>query len=594
MAYPGAPSTWGTWTQKTYLGIYPRQMDAATEPDGRLRLILVDANRGRTMEGRLYYRPLAATFRWQDASTAVLEAVQANNGWSLDAPYVLFTSDRVTPAMMNLPRRNQVATAGRTGSHFPVHSLYYAKSDLPVDNGVPGSPLLYINEDTFPYFPRKAWGSDIQTSFFVTPSGVGSVSLTPNGRFSVSCDFGGATNSLLIETFVEPVTGPGGASEAIIPSAPWSTDRKFLGLDTGLAPDNKDAYFALASAKPLGTQTSTEIRVFRQRKDANGGTSYSNGRTEWSETITRTGMVDEVGWVYPKILLTKSGEPRWVLWSDPYVGLIKLARRVPALPDDDPATDEDRRIGNYEVLPPINGEPSSTPHFALGKGVDAAMDDLDRLHVVWHDLGSGDRVVHYARENASGIFEEITLPVRCSQPPTLAIGPGNYPYLAYAGPAVENGYLMITAPPGLMAAYRGDYEDRDRDGRPGLIERAMGSSDTIAETGSALRAVTLTAGLATVSPGVQHFETGFQIAINSVRVPNTTTWNLADGNDTIRIQPSYSINGMASFSTGGFTLADEFTINGQVRYVTVRDTVSVTTYPRQSYRLLVTRIPGAP
>ena len=596
MAYPGAPATWGTWTEDTYFGFSPRQISASSDPDGRLRAAFINARPiadagTRRQALMLSYRRGAANFREQEIVT-LKHGLPAGTAYSTNTE-----EDFVTNEASLKPLRTKIRSADRAGTGFEVRTrLIRDYSQAPS-----GLTLSYLGRfleapPTNPYFPRRPWtgrdsGRDTVQGFGVVRSvadslGVGAGGAVIAATFAVDGNgfyptlspvyfTGNSSLSAPISGFMDDATVNGG---------------RVFAMDSALTDDGSDGYHLISSAVLTSSQgIRSQLRLVRQRTSPTANNQRVT--TAALPNVFSPGSAANSMIQHPQVLLTRAtGEPKWIVWSDTYNAEIRVAKRNVALPDvagsDD--TNLNRRInGGYTVLPVIDT-------FAFG--CDAALDRLDRLHLVWWTPVGG--LVHYARENSSGGFDEITLPTPAGGAPALAVGPGEYPYILYPGAATaspnETAPLIIATPPGLQAAYHGDFEDRDRDGRPALLERAMGSSDAVVETGVALRAVTLTATLATVSPGVRRFETGFQLTFNATRVLNTTVWNLADGNDTIRIQPTYSVNGMTSFNSGGFSLTDEFTINGQVRYVTVRDTASVTTFPRQFYRLQVTRLPGAP
>jgi hypothetical protein len=604
MAYPGAPSSWGTWSQDVYLGITPRQISATTDPDGRLRATFVNSRAPAVDKG--FRQMLMFTYRRADAAFRQSEAVSFYAGLPFGTAFTNSSNpDFMTTEAMNLPLRTKVLAVSRSGG-FDVRAIAMA-SEVSGANGLGPyqfSSRLVTNPSPWPLFPRLPWGTGPGNTIFdpiyqgndqsrATSIGLSSAgevlavasrigSELATAQFSLRFKIGTQT---LDTEFVEDFNYNGELLALV---------GRIRTLDTALSDDGKDCYLLLNTALPLISPTDivSGLQLIRQRLAlsplATTGVltrapivNISNGRNPPYASVIADAKVH---------LTRATGEPKWITWTDTENAEIRVAKRLIPLPgapgSDD--TNQNRRINaGYEVLPPL-------ANFSFG--CDAALDRLDRLHVVWWTPVGG--LVHYARETSSGTFEQITLPTLASGSPAIAIGPGDYPYIMYAGATTanpgESAPLIVTVPPGLLTAYRGDYEDRDEDGRCGLIERAQGSSDTYAETSLELRALSLATVITTVSPGVRRFETGFQLNTNAIRVSGTTTWNLADGNDTIQIQPTYSINGMRNFYSGGFNFVDEFVINGRGRYATVQDTASVTSFPRQFYRLLVTRIPGAP
>ncbi|MDB6070678.1 MAG: hypothetical protein JWL81_1849 [Verrucomicrobiales bacterium] len=597
LAYPGAPATWGTWRQNSYFGT-PKQLSAATDPDGRLRLCYVDALNSLTGNSGTVHPAMMFTYRWPrpDAPAPQVEIRTISMGLTPSEPLSYTFGDNVTVAASRLRRRTKVVTADRNGGSFAVNATLTPRAPDESNSLILQSSRDYSEPSPNPYFPRRDWASGIggsrMTASFHFGNFAHSIAISSNARGSIDGTLSTSPSiQLNIETpwgrHIGPITYP---SSVLFD---WRNDRTLQSMDLAATDDARDVYAAICSTRPLSGQTEAELRVFRYTKVAtpSGTTIYTEGTSQWPQTELRSGAPEDVTYTYPKILLTRAGEPRWVVWADPTQSIVRIARRVPMIPDSDPETNEDRRIGGYNIVHRASLN-SNFPYFALGYSLDAAMDSADRLHVVWQGV-EGPSLVHYAREKADGTFDEITLPTSTTQPPCITIGPGDYPYIAWTGPNSSGNPLIVSVPPGLVTSYHGDFEDIDQDGRPALLELAQGTSDRFSESGSILNAVPMSASLATTSPGVRRFESTFKLAFQAVNESAATTWYLADGMDTLLIQPAYSLDGMATFQTDGFSKIDEFSFNG-VRFATVRDTASTSTFPKQSYRIQVTRIPPTP
>ena len=594
LSYPGAPSTWGTWIQDTYFGMTPRYISATADPDGRLRLVFLNQ---RVPAMYPYPQTIMFTYRRADGGFREAQALSLFYGNPLGTPWTVQNrEDYGSSPYTGLPIRSKVLAVDR-GSELEVRASMTLDSNL--DSGSTNEIVFARSPASFPFFPAKPWAYHVDNGVFKimeSTTRAGSIALSEAGSVqSLATDNG--NNSLVSLTPEYKIDGQtlSGPIAQDVGQGVVNSIARVASLDMALTDDGKDCYFLLntglqdPSTSPVSVRSA--LTVIRQQLTSATvlGAKTATVAANVTHTFAQSGR-DSVH-RYAKILLTHAeGAPKWVVWTDQYTNRTHIARRVPPIPDANPATNEDRMvIAGYQTLAlPV----------AFSDGCDAALDGLDRLHLVWRNPLGGE--VRYARESSTGTFQEIGLPTPASTPPAITIGPGDYPYIAYAGADTvnpsESAPLIITLPPGLIPAYKGDYEDRDRDGRPGLIERAQGSSDQQAEGSTTLNALTLAPSLGTSSPGVQKFQAGFRVAYNSLRggVSNSPVWNLADGVDTIETQLSYSYDGMQKFYLGGFTVEEEFTINNAIRYLTVRDSASTTQQRRAFYRLFVRRIKGAP
>ncbi len=605
-AYPDAPSTWGTWHVNTYTGLSPRHLSAATDPDGRLRLCFINDREipGGPANSR---QVLVTSWRRGSGSLYGMETAGFLRGLPVGTPAP--TSGYAPPEyadsrIMPLPLRTKITSAPR-GSGMDTAAFATLDSTLWRSTSSFVNTLSWNGNSTpSPLFPRKPWTQGDAAAAYSTNdtnSLTGSAAASAAGSVQTRVSMGG---SAFISFNIQFDWHLGGRrmTTGAIANANLGINLpvgRLHSMDAALTEDGKDCYLLISSTAENGATSPPTLRsgltVVRQRltspTTAGPLTQYSPVSLDIPFDLLpsdNTRLYSKLE--YPKILLTRSNnEPKWIVWEDRYNAEIRVARRQLPLPEnmeEDP--DLHRRINaGYAILPAIDT-------FAFG--VDAALDQLDRLHLVWWNPVGG--LIRYARENASGGFDKITLPLPASSAPTIAIGPGNYPYIAYPGAVTSDpsasAPLIITCPPGLITSYHGDYEDQDQDGRCALLERAQGSIDTRAETGLELRALTLTPNVATVGSG-KRFEMSFPIRAAATRVGTTTTWDLPDGNDIIRIQPVWSTNGGADFFSGFLSVAEEFTINNVTRYLTIRDTTDIgPEYPAQIWRLHVTRIPGPP
>lgn len=596
LAYPDAPSTWGTWIEDVYYGFTPKLIGATTDPDGRLRAAFVN---GRALAGTSTKRQaLMLTYRRAEGGFRATEFVNLRSGLPSTAPYsAAADDDYVTVEATTKNLRTKIATADRGAAGFTV------KARMIADYAQAPSGLASVYRSRFisppapfPYFPRKPWsrGDDyIETNyaFGVAINIADSLALSAAG--SVTAVATGSESDPFSPNIAAQYKMAGQTLDAPFSAGINSTQRgRVFALDSALTDDGKDAYHLLSSAVRTGAPNEIRSQLTLVRQRITSPTLAGSVSTAPVAVVVSPSSEPNSVLTHPRILLSHAtGEPKWIVWTDEYNAEVRAAKRVIPLPDGPPDdTNQARRIsGGYQMIPTLD---------TFSSGSDVALDGLDRLHVVWRE-GVGS-LVHYARENSGGGFDEIILPSPASGPPAIAIGPGDYPYIVYAGATAanpaESAPLIVTLPPGLVTAYRGDNEDRDADGRPGLIERAQSSSDTVAERGLELRQLGPSAGLATLSPGEKKFETGFRLRYNSTRktVSSAPVWYQPDGPDTLEIQVQYSYNGMQSWNNGGFTLQDEFTLNNVLRYATVRDTATTTQQPRAFYRLQVKRIPGGP
>lgn len=596
MGYPDAPATWGAWNVDTYYGMTPRMISATTDPDGRLRSTFVNSRAPASGNNNFRRQTLMFSYCRGTGGYRQEEVTSLSYGLPLGTPNTqAIDDDYVWEGSLDLPLRTKVVSADR-GNQYEVRASVTVESKL---SNIQSNYFVFAgNPPSFTPFPRKPWArgadnysydvgqSDTQTPC-VTASAAGSVTtkaLAPNNQHTVQIEslYRIGQQSFQATSFADYGQGI------------TNSIGRIHTMDSALTDDGKDCYYLLNTALQDPTTNPFQVRSALTVVHQNLATPTSLGATAQVIIDSSNYPNQNVGLnsmqAYQRILVTRStGEPKWVVWTNRYTNRTQVAKRLVPLPDEFPATVEDRRItAGYQILPaPI----------AFSDGSDAALDGLDRLHFVWWNPLSGE--ITYARENSAGTFDQMVLPIVASAPPAITIGPGDYPYIVYAGANTSNpgesAPLIITCPQGLIAAFRGDNEDQDGDGRSGLVERVQGSADTLSERGQELRQLVLTPNLATTSPGVQKFEAGFRLKYNSVRNSSTSpVWYQADGADTLAAQLEYSYNGMQTWGTGGFTLAEEFTVNNVLRYVTVRDTPTTTQQPRAFYRLGVKRTPGRP
>lgn len=602
-AYPGPVDGW-TWKYVEDGYFLPLQVSAATDPDGRLRTLFLDAQPSYITDGsgsRRVCPPIMQSFRPFPDGTVINEY----RGLTVDD--YTNSGKKATLASYNAalePRRTAVYSVAGSEAIFAIGGAY--RRLLPSESFGTGRSISHRNH-FIPFARRPVVDNVAYEETTADTLAIASVptDVTPGTVLNEArLEIRSVTSSLPDLTLRFSQTPPGGVTSVFIRSlgdaapAGWADNRVITGGSLGITSDRRDFYAFVTSYKILspGGQFTTEARVFRLQ--TTGGTTDPGGTligiaglssTVVAESTFPAGTSASSALVYPQIALPNTNEPKWVVWENPGTGTIYAARHVMGTTGS--ADEKVRTLANGYV----GGTGSPLGALAPGSGPSIALDRLNLLHFAY----KGPSYAVYGRENGSGGFTSIALFGTCTGAPAVAVGPGQYPYVVYQGtkPGTPNPYnkLVVAYPTGLEAAYKGDHEDRDHDGRSAMLERMQGSSDTYAEPASVVRTLRVATAITEVAPGDRRFEMGFRLDFNAVRQGTSDVWRLADGADILEIRPAYSTNSMKDFFTGGFTVTDEFTVSSSARYMTVRHTTPLgPSAPSRFFRFQVRRIPGPP
>jgi hypothetical protein len=591
-AYPGAPGTWSDWQTKTIAGVVPRQLAAATDPDGRLRLAYINAIQSHTnpSTGRVSYGVEWLSFT---RFASGLPADRVLRGACAGAfPFTFGGSRDPGTSMLTAPGRVNLVI-GLNDRGFQADYGWLSQTGSDADAVTTQSAVLR-------WFPRveNSQGGPYIVGFESLLNWPERQAVAKNQRFSGAVIAGPANTGLSVKidinntNFSNDATPSQWASVFLPdPVVDWSTGRTCDGLYAAFnepvtlaGPPGReecDLYLMLATRKFAAGLTTREIRLFRQRLTYTVANPADMVITTVQNKVIATASTSgsdfpgSGGYRYPKILVTASRSPLWLVWEDATAGEVRVATRG-GFPT--PVNE----LADVYVLPAgLSGA------LTAGKEPDASLDRLNRLHVVWRETGTPD-FCHYARQTAAGGFEEIPIGV-CSGAPAVSVGPGEYPWIAYPGDADSGGTLTIRYPRGLYDSYHGDWEDRDADGQPALLEKAAGTSDNTPTF--PVEHIGLT--ILNEGPFTRRPQLSYRLAAATVQDGTTTRFTMADGNDTIEIRPAYTTDFQTWTSTSGFTLVSTFGLAGR-RIVVVNDNGILLNFPAQSYRLQVRRIVGEP
>lgn len=603
-AYPtGDP---GSWTWKSYADhrFQPAQISACTDPDGRLRTLFVDTLGFRYYtENGVQHRVCHAvmqSFRAFGDGHLISEFEDARLG---DFTSTVGTEDDVSWAAAQARRRTSVfSVTGAPGTlvigggyRRMLETDHFGDTFFPSsDYFGPPRPLAHravlrsglAPTGPFPSFETRFSGS--QDDLLATAVVPGPVE---NRTFLKSVYRGirlthyrdGANPPTYFETDISDILPVG-----------WGVDRVITGGSLAVTPDGRDFYAFITSYKYLATdEFTTEARVFRVRTATTTSLDADGDPEIDLESITSVavdgrsyppGTAASATFAYPTILLTSANEPKWVVYEDGHTKNSWLTSRAPVTAGS--AVEKTRAVSNGYT---------NRVSFGTASGPAAALDRRDNLHLAYQYTFNGAQSLVYFRETESGFSSPgIWHSVKCVSAPALTIGPGEYPYIVFNGNPDGGSYnsLVLWYPQEMQQAYKGDYEDRDKDGLIGLLEKATGSSDLAANPDSflSIHAITHTDGL-------PRARLQYRVAASATRVPGQTVHLLADGNDTIRIEPSWSRD-LNTFATGDFIVPSPegpVRIPGRTyRTVWALDSVPLRNIPTQLFRLEVTRIQGAP
>lgn len=591
-AYPGTPSSWADWQTKTITGVSPRQLAAATDPDGRLRLGYMNAILSHTNSttGRISH-PVEWLSFTRFASGLPADRV-LRGACAGEFPFIIGGSRDPDTSMLSAPMRVSLVI-GLNDRGFQADYGWLSQTGSDADAVTTQSTILR-------WFPRvePTGGNGYFIGFESLLNWPERQAVAKNRRFTSVVMAGPANTGLNVKIdisnayFTNAAASNQWASEFLPePVAGWragrTCDGAYAAFNEPVAISGQpgreecDLYLMLATRTISGNSTTREMRIFRQRLTytvANPADMViTTVQNKVVATATKTGLdfPGLGGYRYPKILVTAARSPLWLVWEDNQAGEVRVATRG-GFPT---AVNE---LADTYVLPAgLSGA------LTTGKEPDASLDRLNRLHVVWRETGTPD-FCHYARQTAAGGFEEIPIGV-CSGAPAVSVGPGEYPWIAYPGDADNGGLLTIRYPRGLYDSYHGDWEDRDGDGQPALLEKAAGTSDNTPTFPTEHIAVTIL----NEGPFTRRPQLAYRLASATVQDGSTTRFTLPDGNDTIEILPAYTSDLQNWTAGSGFTMVSNFGLSGR-RYVVINDNGILTNYPAQSYRLQVRRIFGEP
>jgi len=611
-AYPGAPSTWGQWIFYEDATFIPAQISACADPDGRLRTLFVDTQGFRYFtENNVQHRvhhTIMHSFRPFPSGNLISEGVDATLG---DYTSMIGRDDDVSELAAAEPRRTSLFSVRGTPGTLVYGGGYQHK--LP---GETFGETFYRSNSYFgrsiPLGGRRPFESQY-TEFSSGFSGA-------EGNLLAALSAPGSTQNRIYLTnrsggdvrlrYYEDRTSPPRSfyinlSDSLgIPN--WATARSITGGSLAVTPDRRDFYCFVTSRKNGSAGAFTlEGRVWHIRTAAttslngDGETVIDIDSIETSVVFSQNlaaGKVDTLD--YPQILLTSTGEPKWIIYSNRYgptfQSLVVMGKRavVTGFPSSE------RNLRSISAGYGGFSSPGSSS-FGSATGGSGGLDRLDRLHVAYQYISNAAAPqVSHARESSTGSFESSSIfSGRCFSAPALAVGPGDYPYIAYRGNTSNSptdSKLVVLYPPGLRAAYRDDYEDRDKDGRIGLLEFAQSTSDTVPNTQAS--PIGPLPSLFTLGSGQKVPLLTYQLNASAVHIAQDQ-FQITQGGDLINIRLGYSYgNGsLMNWNVGGFIKKSEFPFAG-VKFVEVQDNIS--SLPavggKAFYRLQVNRIEGPP
>jgi hypothetical protein len=605
-AYPLAPSTW-TWRHYADSNFYPSQIAATTDPDGRLRTLFTNR------QGFFYFTENAVAQRvhhviMQSFRPLGLTVLNEYAAADLGSYTAAGRDNSMSDAASLEPRRNFVYSvrgpsgtlayggsyrrllSGETIGDESFPSDTYDGAFIPMT----GRGLLKSTFDNFPYAFGGAEGNvlallsaagSVQNRTYLTNRTAGDIRLQ-------YYENDGQPNSLSFYRTLSDAAPAG-----------WATSRIITGGSLAITADRRDFYAMITSYKLLPDATfTTEARVFRLRTATTTSLDGDGDPIIDITSVTTTlihsqslpaGTATSKAMKYPTLLVTSAGLPKWACWENSSDRIIHFRSKNAVTGGT--AEENTRSIANgYESA--FGG--STGGYFSNAAGPSFALDQLDRLHLAYQENSTiPNLIARYSREKADGGFENATsLGGTCTGAPAITVGPGDYPYVVYQGSAPggpTDDKLVIAYPSGLADAYRDDYEDRDKDGRSGLLEFAQGSSDTVPDLPLAHGpAISIVPGAIS---GTKKPRLVF--TVNAEATPLTQEqYQITQGADTINIRLGYSYNenGLKTFSSGGFTRISEFDSFG-IKVITADDNITLgSAFHKGFYRLEVTRTQGPP
>lgn len=609
-AYPGDPTFWD-WRFYENSQFVPEQISACTDPDGRLRTLFIDSGPFR------YYgdpgqtpvrvcRPVMQSFLVHESGLGSLtsgpqsEFIAGNLGDPFANPG---TDDDVSYNATQQLRRTSVYAVAGPENTFSIGGSYlrqlpgetFADSFFP-SNGYDGpfAPLADrpVLRSRYTEFPAGFGGREYDTLCVAAAPG----NILNSGRLSAKFSLGGENYLRLGYSELDPVrtTNPYNYLrldlEDVGAPAGWAVGRVITGGSLAITTDRRDFYAFVTSYVVLADGIlNPEARVFRVR--TNAVTTLQDGSYQYgieqvnsvrvSQNVLPAGTPVEHLMRYPQILLSSTNEPKWVVWQD--VTSVRWNERVPVTGGT--ATENARSIvNNFSVAG--SRAPATAPS--------AALDRRDRLHLVCR-AGTNDNEPLYMRQGNSVALISKNLGGLCSGAPAVTVGPGGYPYVIYKGRA-PGGFgadkLVIAYPDDVAYFYRGDFEDRDRDGLIGLYETAQGTSDLTRDPPALL-----TPTIITHTDGLPHVRLLYTVDADAVRENTGAAFTLGDRDgDILRIEPQWT-TGLKTYGTNSFGVPSPAMPDQPEqpsKQVYSLDMVSTSFASEQFYRIKVTRVPGPP
>lgn len=607
-AYPGEPITWGSWVFHEDATFIPAQISACTDPDGRLRTLFVDTQGIRTYTensvAHQVHHAVMCSFRALPNGSVLNEAVDATLG---DYTSLIGRDDDVSVAVAARPQRTSVySVLGRQGTlvygggyQHKLETETFGETFLPsnVYHGnfvaLGGRVPLESIASSFPLGFTGAEGNLL--SALSAPGGIENrISLVNRRAGDVRLVFYeyGASPALYFVVKLSALRGAG-----------WTTDRIITGGSLVVTPDRRDFYCFVTSRKNgIAGAFSLEGTVWHVRTatttslDGDGDPVIDIDHIETKVVFSESYVASDPDTLtYPQILLTSAGEPKWIIYSNRYGtdfnSLVRMEKR-------NTVTAFGSAQQNLRSISQGFGGAGSS-FYGSATGGSAGLDRLDRLHLAFQNIhnAANPRLIH-ARETASGSFKASpTFNGRCYGAPALAVGPGDYPYIVYRGSAPDSPTdpkLVFAYPTGLRAAYRGDYEDRDKDGRIGLLEFAQGTSDTVPNAVASIDSEFTTLPSGEKVPLLRYMLNDQAAHISQDQFQITQGADVID----IRLAYSYGSNSLRNWSLGGFIKKAENRFAPGWKIIDMQDNITSLQSPSVSgkafYRLQVTRIEGPP
>lgn len=597
-AYPGPIEFW-TWKYAEDGFFVPLQVSAATDPDGRLRTLFLDDSQPYFYNDGTSHKvnpPVMQSFRAFSDGTVI------NEYQGLTVNDYINTANRATLASYNAalqPRRTSVYSVRGSDTTFAIGGAY--RRLLPAESYGIGRSISHRNH--FIGLARRPVVDN--AAYDQTDSDTLAIASTPTKQ-NLDVTLNEARLEVRSVTTTTPdltlrysQTTSAGFNSVFLRSldgtpAGWATDRVFTGGSLAMTSDRRDFYAFVTSYKILspGGQLVTEARIFRLRTLGNttdpilGIESITNQLV--AESTLAAGTAVSSALAYPSVLVNASDEPEWVAWGNGGANTVHAMKRVAGTTGT--AEEMARTIANGYV----SGFGGAGGEFATGNGLSTALDRLGRLHFAYRFSNSAV----YGREDNGNTFTSWILLGKCSGAPAVTVGPGEYPYVVYRGtkPASPNNFdkLVVVYTTGLEEAYKGDFEDRDKDGRLGLIERAQGTSDGVTESSAIQATLALAPEIIEIAPGERRFAMTFRLHTSAVRQGTTDIWNLADGGDALEIRPADASSPAGPYIASGYTVMDD-SISGGARFVKVRGPTPVgPSLPSRFFIFQVRRVLGPP